>query len=150
MHAEGAPAQTQKRNCVMTTTRRALAVIWTLTIMALCWLPGVWIQKVEHGSPWFQLPDLDKAVHGGIFTVFSVLWLRATSCPGRYILVGAAGVALGALTEIVQNIPIIGRDAEVNDAIVDIVGVLVGLAVAPLVEPLLRSIETRVFRQPSP
>jgi hypothetical protein len=50
--------------------RLILAVVWTLTILALCLLPGVWINEVEKGSSWFKLPNLDKLVHSGIFDLF--------------------------------------------------------------------------------
>jgi uncharacterized protein (DUF486 family) len=143
----GAAAATSARDRSQKSLRIAMAVCWTLVIMALCWLPGPWVQRVERGSPWFQLPDLDKVIHGGIFTVFSVLWLRAVSARRRLLIVAASGVALAVLTELVQNLPIVDRDCEVGDAIVDVAGVLVGLAIAWLVEPLFRYAETLLFRK---
>jgi VanZ family protein len=114
--------------------------------MALCWLPGIIVNRIERGSGWFQIPDLDKVVHAGIFVIFSVLWLRVVSARNKYLLVGVAGIMLAALTELVQNLPIVGRDGSIEDTITDIAGAVAGLAIAPLVEPLLRYLETRLFR----
>jgi VanZ family protein len=125
--------------------RLAAAVIWTLTIMILCWLPKEVVHVVEKSSSWFEIHHFDKAVHFGIFAVFSVLWLRVWSSRGRYAWVGLMGLGLAALTEIVQELPVIGRDATFGDVATDILGVVVGLVLASLLEPLLRSIETRLF-----
>ena len=59
--------------------------------------------------------------------------------------VGLAGIALSALTEIVQNLPVIGRDAEMAEVLTDIFGVVIGIAAAHWVEPLLRRAESYVF-----
>ena len=37
--------------------RFALATLWTLVIMGLCWMPGGWVQQVEEESSWFQIPE---------------------------------------------------------------------------------------------
>jgi len=125
--------------------RLAAAVVWTLTIMALCWLSPKWVQKVQHSSSWFELPSLDKIVHWGIFCVFAVLWLRVSVSSRRYWLVALGGLALAAITELVQNLPIVNRDGNVADAITDLIGVLIGLAIGSRVEPLLRFVEARLF-----
>jgi VanZ family protein len=130
--------------------RIAIAVLWTLVILALCWLPSPWLQRVEAGKPWLEIPDLDKVVHWGIFVIFTVLWLRVWSSRQRYVWVALAGVGLGALTEVVQNLPLIGRDGCLPDAVTDVVGVLIGLAIAPLVEPALGFLESRVLRRATP
>lgn len=126
--------------------RLAAAISWTLVIMALCWLSPVWVQRLEREAPaWFELPNLDKVIHWGIFCAFAVLWLRTSRSPHRYWVVTLAGIALAAITEAVQNLPIIQRDGSVADAIADLIGVLIGLAIASLIEPLLRFIESRLF-----
>ncbi len=113
--------------------------------MALCWLSPRWVHEVERSSPWFALPDLDKVVHWGIFCVFAVLWLRVSGSSRRYWFVGLGGLALAAITELVQNLPIINRDGNVADAIADFIGVLIGLAIASWIEPCLRFVESRLF-----
>jgi hypothetical protein len=132
---------------VVRTARLILAVVWTLTILALCLLPGVWINEVEKGSSWFKLPNLDKLVHSGIFVLFSILWLRVGSSRSRYIGVVVGGLALGAGTELLQNLPIVGRDGNLSDALTDFAGVLLGLVAARFIEPLIRYVESRIFRE---
>jgi hypothetical protein len=127
--------------------RIAMAALWTLVILFLCWMPGRWVQKVEAGSPWFQVPDLDKVVHWGIFVLFTVLWLRTGHSRWRYVWVALAGLAVAAITELVQSsVPAIGRDGEIGDAITDLIGVAIGLTVARWIEPVLRRAESVVFR----
>ena len=124
--------------------RMAAAVIWTLVIMTLCWLPSEVVHTVEGSSSWFEIHDLDKAVHFGLFFVFALLWCRIWPFRRRYALVGLMGIGLAAVTEIVQLLPAIGRDANVSDGATDILGCVIGLALAPLLEPLLRSVEARL------
>jgi hypothetical protein len=126
--------------------RIAMAVLWTSVIFFLCWMPGKWVQEVEEGSPWFQVPDLDKVVHWGIFVLFTVLWLRTGTSRWRYAWVALAGLAVAAITELVQMIPAIDRDAEVGDAITDLIGVAIGLSIARWIEPLLRRAESLLLR----
>jgi uncharacterized membrane protein YccC len=125
--------------------RLAAAIFWTFTIMALCWLSPRWVHEVERGSSWLVLPNLDKVAHWGLFLVFAVLWLRTSASTRRYWLVALGGVALAAITELVQNLPIVNRDGNVGDALSDIIGVLIGLAIAAWVEPILRLVESRLF-----
>jgi uncharacterized membrane protein YccC len=120
-------------------------MLWTLVIMALCWASPRWVHKVVRSSSWFALPDLDKVVHWGIFCVFTVLWMRTSQSNRRYWLVALGGIALAAITELVQNLPIVNRDGNMADAITDVIGVLIGLAVASWVEPLLRFLESRLL-----
>ncbi len=127
------------------TLRWAAAVAWTLVIMALCWLPSEFVHEVEGSSSWFEIPNLDKVVHSGIFVVFALLWARVWTWPQRNLWVVNLGLGLALLTEFVQGLPIIGRDAGLDDAIADFAGVVIGIAIIPLVEPLFRAIENRLF-----
>ena len=129
---------------ILSGVRVAMAVLWTVVIMMLCWLPGSMVHELEDGSSWFKIPDLDKIIHAGIFVVFSVLWARALTSRRRFAWVALGGFVLAILTELVQNLPIVGRDGEVSDAITDFGGVLAGMVLAPLVEPVARFIETLI------
>jgi len=127
--------------------RIAMAALWTSVIFFLCWMPGEWVQEVAKGSPWFQVPDLDKVVHWGIFVLFTVLWLRTGTSRRRYAWVALGGLAVAAITELVQmGVPAIGRDGEVGDAITDLIGVAIGLAIFRWIEPLLRRVESLLWR----
>jgi hypothetical protein len=125
--------------------RVLMAVIWTLVIMMLCWLPGDFVRQVEGESSWFRIPDLDKVVHSSIFVTFAVLWARVWSSRRRFAWIALGGFVLAVVTELVQLLPIVGRDGEIPDVLTDAAGVLIGIAIAPLVEPLARFLECRVF-----
>jgi hypothetical protein len=117
------------------------AVLWTVVILILCWTPQVWLPVEEVPESWGRYIPLDKIVHLGIFAVFGVLWLRALPVgSNRFLWVGLGGTALAAITEIVQNVPILHRDGEFQDAAADVVGMLLGFLVYPWIE---RTLNTR-------
>ena len=122
----------------VTNYRVIVAVLWTLIILTLCWLPSNVVQEVEKDSSWFQIPNFDKLVHWGIFLLFSILWLRVGTTPWRFLWVALGGLVLAVVSELVQLLPIIGRDATIGDGVTDCIGLLLGLALAPVLEPLLR------------
>jgi hypothetical protein len=128
--------------------RFAMATLWTLVILVLCWTPRQIVQELEEGPSWFLLliPNFDKLVHWGIFLVFSVLWLRTSTSRWRYAWVALGGLAVAAITEVVQLLPAIHRDASMADGLTDLIGVAIGLAIARWVEPLLRRAESLLFR----
>jgi VanZ family protein len=115
------------------------AVLWTVVILILCWTPQVWLPVSEGPESLTQVLHLDKFVHAGIFAVFSVLWLRALpAARSSVVMVALAGLALAALTEIVQNLPIINREAELEDALADFAGVLLGIPLFRWLEQVLQ------------
>jgi VanZ family protein len=126
--------------------RLATAILWTIVIMVLCWLPRRAIHKLEDESTWFKVPNFDKVVHAGIFVVFSLLWVRVWSSPRQRLWAIVGGFGLAVLTELGQLVPPVGRDASFADGLTDCAGVLLGIAVAPLLEPLARRIESSIFR----
>jgi VanZ family protein len=131
----------------LTIYRLVLAVLWTLAIMTVCWLPRHVVREIEDDSSWFKIPNFDKLVHCAIFVVFSILWARVWSARRQFAWVILAGLGLAVVTEVVQELPVVGRDASLYDALTDIVGVLIGIAAAPLVEPWARFLELRLFRR---
>jgi hypothetical protein len=119
------------------------AVLWTIVIMILCWTPQVWLPVTEGPGSLTQMLHLDKFVHAGIFTVFSVLWSRALPAErSRAMWVALGGLALAALTEIVQNVPIINREGELEDALADFAGVLLGFPLFHWLEQVLNRWQT--------
>ena len=116
----------------MTIYRVTAAVLWTLIILTLCWLPKYVVQEVEKDSSWFQIPNFDKLVHWEIFLLFAILWLRVGKTPRRFLWVALAGLVLTVVSELVQSLPIIGRDATIGDGVTDCIGLLLGLALAPV------------------
>ena len=102
---------------------RALAIGWTLALLAGVSIPGSEL-------PSFGLLSRDKLLHLVGFGVFALLWLRVA--PGRPGRVLAAGVLFGAFTEVYQGLMPLGRFADGADFVADALGaglgVLVGLA----------------------
>jgi VanZ family protein len=104
------------------------ASLWTVTILVACWTPDIYLPVREQRGSLLNLPHLDKLVHLGIFGVFAVLWLRALPyLPQRFLRIGLAGAALAALTEIVQNLPIVHREGEFKDWVADTTGLLLAM-----------------------
>lgn len=100
----------------------ALATIWTLAILALCWLPMPMFTGSEVGQRAQRIANIDKFIHAGVFAVFGLLWLRAIP-RRRYVLILVAGLGLAAVTEIVQSLPLLNREGDVTDAAADFAGV---------------------------
>jgi len=119
--------------------RVVVAVLWTIVILVLCWAPQTLLPVNERTALLTQELHLDKFVHAGIFTVFTVLWLRTRpSGKTRYLWVLLAGTALAAITEVVQNLPIINRKAGFEDAKADFAGLLFGFPLFHWIEQKLR------------
>ena len=119
--------------------RLVLAVLWTIVILVLCWTPQTMLPVNEKPDSIVNILHLDKVIHSGIFSIFSVLWLRTqTAGKSRYVWVVLGGTALGAITEIVQNLPIINREGEFEDFLADFAGVLMGFPIFHLMEQRLR------------
>ena len=72
------------------------------------------MHKVEHGS-FFRLPSLDKVVHGGIFVIFAILWLRVGSVQADDLELIVGGFALAIVSELGQLMPFVRRDANLFD-----------------------------------
>ncbi len=119
--------------------RVVLGVLWTIVILVLCWTPRAFLPVNQGPESLAQELYLDKFVHVGIFTVFTVLWLR-TRPAGKtmYLWVLLAGTALAAITEIVQNLPGINREGEFQDAMADFAGVLFGFPLFHWIEQKLK------------
>jgi hypothetical protein len=104
------------------------AFLWTVTILVVCWTPDIYLPVKEVQDYVFGLIHLDKVVHLGVFGVFAVLWLRALPLlPQRFLWIGLVGAVLAAVTEIVQNLPIVHREGEFEDWVADMVGLLLAM-----------------------
>ena len=82
---------------------------------------------------------MDKVVHAGIFLVLAILWRRVDWSRRAIGAVILGGFALGAMSELGQLLPIVRRNASLYDLATDCAGLIVGVAIAPLVEPFIRS-----------
>jgi hypothetical protein len=142
-----APRPAVPRRVSLHALRVAAAVIWTLVILLLCWTPRFVMHKVEYES-FFRLPSLDKLVHGVIFIILAILWLRVASSRRAIWTIIVGGFALGIISELGQLMPFVQRDANLFDMLTDWGGVLIGIAAAPFVEPWLARLERRLVRAP--
>ena len=106
-----------------------LAIGWTLLILVLCWTPPRHLPASETAPSFFKFAHADKVIHAAIFAGFAILWRRATS-PSSAVVIAVSGVALAVITELGQATPIVGRDADLWDAVADGTGVAVGLTAA--------------------
>ncbi len=101
---------------------RALAVAWTLVILAALLLPGDSIPEVS-------LVGFDKLAHLTVFLVFGWLWMAALDLPSArrawWVFVGGCVYAVG--TELLQAGLPLGRSPEVFDLAADALGTLVGV-----------------------
>lgn len=105
---------------------RVAAVGWTIVIGLTCWTPRTVVSEMGRETGFLGIPHFDKIVHLGVFVLFAFLWMGALRRP-RFALVAAAGVALAIATELGQLIPWINREAAIDDAVVDLAGVMLGL-----------------------
>jgi VanZ family protein len=103
-----------------------LAAGWTLVIMGLCWIPASLL--VESGGAEERILGipLDKVIHFSIFLGFAILWHLAKTESRHSMRIVVGGIVLAILTEVVQGLPMIARQSDVDDAVFDIAGVLVG------------------------
>lgn len=107
-----------------------LAIVWALIIAALCLTPG----KALPSWKWADLLSVDKMVHMLMFGVLSYLCARGLRdrsvnrwSDGRVLLTaGSLSFAYGALMEVLQEIPGLGRHGDLVDLTANTIGALVG------------------------
>jgi|APTNR8051073442_1049403.scaffolds.fasta_scaffold00486_24 VanZ family protein len=104
-----------------------LAIAWALLIAFLCLTPGKNLPQWE----WADLLSVDKVVHMLMFGVFSYLMargLREKGWPDPRSLLVAGGLSLGygALMEVLQETPGLGRNGDVVDLTANTIGAVAG------------------------
>jgi hypothetical protein len=89
-------------------------------ILLACWTPKVPVPlRLDDSLP---IP-VDKLAHVVLFAGFVVFWRWAGSPRKGTIL---TGLLLGIVTELGQNLEIVGRSATLPDLLADALGVLIG------------------------
>jgi hypothetical protein len=105
------------------------ASTWTLLILVACWTPrGDLPVPEEPGLFGFSVPHLDKLIHAAMFAGFGFLWMHAGRPDRRRAArVLGLGLILAALTEAGQALPIVARDAALDDLAADAAGLCLGV-----------------------
>ena len=100
-------------------TRRLVAIVWTLGILAACSIPGRDLPEVD-------IVSFDKVAHFVIFAGFGWLWMWAlqSPMPRRTAVVLVAGLAYAGLTEVYQGLLPFERSADPFDALANALGLL--------------------------
>ncbi|HRO43370.1 MAG TPA: VanZ family protein [Flavipsychrobacter sp.] len=101
---------------------RLLAILWTLLIFFLCFLPSGDVPEV-------RLPLIDKWAHFILFAVFAYLWLLSIKGfkPVHLLIVFLASVILGWVVEWIQgSLTFLGRSQDNMDTLADALGGLIG------------------------
>ena len=99
--------------------RRTLAALWTLAILAACSVPGGLVPDV-------RILSMDKVVHVALFFGFGVLWRCAGASKSTVAL---AGLGFAVFIEAWQHLLPLQRSADPFDALADLVGLGLALAV---------------------
>lgn len=107
-----------------------LAIAWSLIIAALCLTPGKALPSWE----WADLLSVDKMIHMLMFGVLSYFFARGfrertanTWSDGRILLIaGLLSFCYGALMEVLQEIPGLGRHGDLVDLTANTLGAVVG------------------------
>jgi len=107
-----------------------LALAWALIIAALCLTPGKALPQWQ----WADLLSVDKLIHALMFGVFTYLLARglrerATNAwpMGRLLwIAGSLSFAYGALMEVLQEWPGLGRNGDMVDLTANTIGAVLG------------------------
>jgi len=112
-------------NIVYKRRARFGAILWTLLIFILCFMPAREVPDVK-------IPLIDKWAHFILFGVFSFLWLLSlrTVTVGRMAVVLIISIVLGWLVEYLQGaLTFLGRSQDNIDTLADGIGGLLGMLV---------------------
>lgn len=106
------------------------ATAWAILILVLCLMPGSALPAWH----WADLFSVDKLVHFSLFLVLAVLLAQGITLrtAGRTTLISPVllafllAAAYGAFTELMQQLPALGRRGDLNDLLANALGAAVG------------------------
>lgn len=115
-------APAEKQNNIFTTYAKSIAILWTLLIFFLCFIPG-------KDLPHLNIPLVDKWTHMVLFGVFTIFWHNTarSNSMGLKLILFIAATFLGWLVEYVQGHYVQGRSQDNMDTLADAVGGLIGI-----------------------
>lgn len=107
------------------------ALIWSLVILAVI----SWPEKQIPDAEILNIPYIDKAIHFFMFVVFAVcvyggLWVQdkaSNMYTYRMCITLAAGLAYGAITEVIQHFFLEGRHGTAGDFLANAIGTVFGV-----------------------
>ena len=100
------------------TLSRGVFAVTVLLSFAILFAPGADVPSAP--------PGMDKLVHGALFAVLALTGRWAGVARG--VLAGLL-VLYAAVSELLQDIPVLHRDPSIGDWVADVAGVLIGLLV---------------------
>jgi VanZ family protein len=113
--------------------RMTLLTGWCLVILVLTLIPG---NKLPDLEKIHLLTSIDLWVHGSLFLVFSILFMRAFTRKlpdlsfSKVVLRAIfSGIVFGSLTEFLQLVIPVNRNASLFDLMADVFGLTAGLAI---------------------
>jgi len=108
--------------------RILLAIGWTIVILIAVTVPGSSLPNLDFG--------VDKIGHFGLFAIFGWLWMWAIRLPvpTRTWWVLTGGFVYAGMTEIYQGLLPWPRIPSLNDAIANMLGLLVAVQIFRLVK----------------
>ncbi len=118
-------AQISSHNIFYKKRARLWAILWTLLIFFLCFLPGNEIPNVK-------IPFIDKWTHFILFGVFAFLWLLSMRKINfrTLLIILLASILVGWLVEYIQgHLPMLHRSQDNMDTLADSIGGLLGVLV---------------------
>lgn len=109
------------------------ALIWSLVILAVIG----WPEKQIPDSDILKIPFIDKVIHFSMFAVFAVfvyggMWVqdKASSLyTYRLMITLTAGLAYGAVTEMIQHFFLEGRHGTAGDFLANAIGTVFGVII---------------------
>ena len=107
---------------------RALAIFWTFSTLVLHAIPRKQILEMPGGQTFVATAFLDKVAHVVLFGVLGFLWQLGFRY--RVWTTVILGMGYGIVLELGQEWLIAGRSGSFADLSADLVGLLIGTAIA--------------------
>ncbi len=121
---------------------------WSVLMLVAMSIPIPADTVPQVGKGFLNIPT-DKLAHAGLFAIFAGLWSVALAGRKRWIAwVGISGAVFGGLTEAVQAIPWLHREADWEDLVADVAGVALGLLIFMVLRLLTRGTMSKAIPVP--
>ena len=107
------------------------AIVWAIFVLVVCLMPASSVP----GMGFFSRFHLDKLIHVFLYGGLSFLLVKGfTSADGRIgngtiAFAVLATIGYGGAIELLQEIPILRRSAELGDLVADIAGAILGAVI---------------------